>query len=580
MKRFFIFFGLLISVSAAAGIVPESRARIAAEAVFGNNVTKSGSSGIILLNPETKAGGPQKLFIYSHDGGGFTIISGDDALSPVLAYSTKGDFPVENIPQNVKGVIDGLENCVKHAREIKLTASAKVQSEWDAIDNGSFTLASSKILVTPLYDQDSPFWDNTPVFSGSHTYSGCVATATAEIMKYHNWPEAGTGVIPAYTTNSRGKSMPSITLGHSYDWDNILTYYNPKTGRSDSGTAEQRANIAQLLLEIGCMVKMDYNTNGSGAQTGNVIVGLAKYFGYCGDTYHKSKNAYTTAQWIAMIHESIDNNCPVLYDGDSETSGGHAFVADGYDTNNRVNINFGWGGSWNGMYTFPEFDEFTESHNATFNIRPNKNGTPPVTVTGLVIKSLTSSSTSFSVNKSFSVTATEVFTEGNTAFSGTFAVWHVDGGGKLLTKLKSTSISGLDLGYYYPEITLSSCKITTSIAASDMVRAYYQRSGSSEWVPVACCPEPVGNDFIALGSNELLEAETSVDYNKESHTLKVTSDKFASFKITAASGSDIPESAYDVSGGVCTIDSSKLPGGTYNMTITAGIFSKKISFVL
>ena len=582
MKRLLCFLSLLISVSALADTVSESTARKVAEGFFGIPSTKSGSTLKLINGAATKAVSSQNIYIYTREGGGFIGVAGDDALNPVMFYSTTGDFVLENIPENIQCVLDDLAGCVEYARQIKLSQTTSVASKWQSVQNGVSPVMQKgkggKYLETPRYNQSSPYWDDCPMDGSSHTYSGCVATATAEIMKFHEWPVTGTGTIPSYYAEKLDSIIAERPLGHKYDWDNILTYYRSTKGYSDSGTDQQRANIAQLLFDIGCMVEMDYGTSGSGAVTGDAAIGLAKYMGYCGDVYHRSKSVYSAAEWIAMIKESIDNGLPVLYSGRNSSNGGHAFVADGYDEDDNIHINFGWGGTDNAYYTFPVFDSYSLSHGATFNLRPNKNGTPDVKVAEVYIHGISSSVDPPVKGTTFTITIDHFAFSGNTDLNTTVAAFRTDGGGNPVEKLATKTFS-LESGYYYSTNYIYSNKIQGDIAVSDYVSLYYHPVGSSDWVPVLCNTEEYGPDRILLGTQAKFEAGTVASFDNATKIFKVTSDKYTKYTVTK-SGSPISGTAYSASNGVLSIDTTKLSSGTYKVKAEVGSFSKEFNFVL
>jgi hypothetical protein len=111
---------------------------------------------------------------------------------------------------------------------------------------------------------------------------------------------------------------------------------------------------------------MDYgddNQNGSGAEAliatelanvGDSICvqyALVKYFSYDPDTIKGVVEAdYTPTAWTALIEHEMDMGRPVLYEGNDATQGGHAWVCDGYDANNKLHMNWGWSGADNGYF--------------------------------------------------------------------------------------------------------------------------------------------------------------------------------------------------------------------------------------
>ena len=84
--------------------------------------------------------------------------------------------------------------------------------------------------------------------------------------------------------------------------------------------------------------------------------------------------------WIELLKTELDNNRPILYRGHSNSSGGHAFVCDGYDSNDKFHFNWGWSGSANGFFSLtaltPSSHNFSEFQAAIIGIQPKDGSTP------------------------------------------------------------------------------------------------------------------------------------------------------------------------------------------------------------
>ena len=79
----------------------------------------------------------------------------------------------------------------------------------------------------------------------------------AQIMRYHQWPQKGTGLTPSYTKSSNQLKIESVNLANTmYDWDNMLPVYNEsstfeeKMADLTSKLAEQMKESAKLDEEI------------------------------------------------------------------------------------------------------------------------------------------------------------------------------------------------------------------------------------------------------------------------------------------------------------------------------------------
>ena len=289
------------------------------------------------------------------DNRGFTIVSGDDLLPEIVGYSDRGTFTTDNMPVQLKDFLDGY----KHMVADLLSGDSHAKSVVMERNNQLLTAPGSSPVHTPLlgtivWDQGSPFNNLTPMKDGEHCVTGCVATALAQIMAYYKYPSALMEDIPAYTTSTNGYEMPSISKGQTYDWDNILdTYLN-----SSEYNETQAFEVAKLMLHVGCALKMDYDIYGSGANSSKAGEVLAKYFGYDPDnTTSISRKDVTQQEWNNIIYGELEALRPVLVSG-SNSSGGHAFVCDGSDSNGLFHINWGWNGYCDGYFDITTLCEY------------------------------------------------------------------------------------------------------------------------------------------------------------------------------------------------------------------------------
>ena len=289
------------------------------------------------------------------DNRGFTIVSGDDLLPEIVGYSDRGTFTTDNMPVQLKDFLDGY----KHMVADLLSGDSHAKSVVMERNNQLLTAPGSSPVHTPLlgtivWGQGLPFKNLTPMKDGEHCVTGCTATALAQIMAYYKYPSALLEDIPAYTTRTNGYEMPSISKGQTYDWDNILDMYKNSSEYNDT----QAFEVAKLMLHVGCALKMDYDIYGSGANSSKAGEVLAKYFGYDPDnTTPISRKDVTQQEWNNIIYGELEALRPVLVSG-SNSSGGHAFVCDGSDSNGLFHINWGWNGYCDGYFDITTLCEY------------------------------------------------------------------------------------------------------------------------------------------------------------------------------------------------------------------------------
>lgn len=280
------------------------------------------------------------------DNKGFVIVSGDDKLPEVIGYATSGSLSEQEMPVQLKSLLEAFEKQYKEMSgdDARLESA---MAERNALAESS---AAANVTVTPLlgnikWNQGTPYNNLCPEFSNGRAVTGCVATAMAQVIRYHKYPEKLQNDIPAYTTGA--VSLNGITASSTtYDYTNMLEQYT-----SDSYTDTQATAVATLMSHCGCAVQMDYGVDGSGAITRGTAHVLGKYFGYDTSTLaFVDRCDYTLAEWCSIIDHELTNNRPIIYDGYTLGNAGHAFVCDGANGNGFYHINWGWGGYCNGYF--------------------------------------------------------------------------------------------------------------------------------------------------------------------------------------------------------------------------------------
>jgi len=279
--------------------------------------------------------------------GGFVIVAADDAVKPVLGYSDNGKYDENDLPPNFAYFIGFLQSQIEWAQERGEEQSTEMGEEWERYLNGDVPMMAvvKGPLIKTQWDQDTPYWNMCPMSGDTRTYTGCVATAMAQIMNFHKTPAQDASLVnsEAYTTKTLKLAMPSEPLGR-FEWGNMPT---PKA--TQTGTSTQNDAVAKLMYHAGLSVKMDYTTSGSGANSGDVAMALTTYFGYNKSVQMKRRNFYDDRAWEEMLKTELNANRPMYYSG-SDGSSGHAFVCDGYSSDGKFHFNWGWGGYYDGDF--------------------------------------------------------------------------------------------------------------------------------------------------------------------------------------------------------------------------------------
>lgn len=325
---------LLLSLFAMSPLLVQARQLSVSQALARLNA--SGAMRVAGKNPlqlvHTEQQGDLNLYYVLSRGGnnGFVILSADDQVAPLLGYTEQGSYDADEMPDAMRWWLGECAFSIHYALVNDLPMQpAGIQH------------APVAPLVSAQWTQSAPF-NNYCTELGYAAPSGCVATALAQIMHHHKFPEVGIGSM-AYTVD--GVYIESDFGKHHYDWANMLDNYEGVEYSQASADA-----VALLVKDCGVAVGMEYQTGGSGANSYTVPYALYTYFNYNRGIQACTRSFYSDEQWAQTILSELDANRPVYYSGSTEKNEGHAFVCDGYDGNGLFHFNWGWGQRYNGYF--------------------------------------------------------------------------------------------------------------------------------------------------------------------------------------------------------------------------------------
>lgn len=273
---------------------------------------------------------------------GYVIVSGDDEMTELVGYAENGFFDAENVPPQMQLWLDG------YAEYVAAVQSGKAKARKILFSDSPSVVVEP--LVTTKWNQDAPFNNFAPEYTDDNNNTqrcatGCAATAMAQIMKFHNWPEQGVGHY-SYEHQSFG-TISSNFSEHVYDWTNMIDRYN-----NGEYSSEQADAVALLMKDCGVSLNMNYGPV-SGASIYSYYPAFKNYFRYSSRTVNRS--GCETAEFTKIITDELQEGRPIIYCGTGE-DGGHAFVVDGYDTNYFLYVNWGWGGYSDGYFDMNYMD--------------------------------------------------------------------------------------------------------------------------------------------------------------------------------------------------------------------------------
>lgn len=526
MKRtLLIFLALLSWQIVTAEVVTERQARhraaeffAAAEVKTKAPTTRPEDFKLVGTFPEvtTKASptSAPALYIFDRPTGGYAIVSGDDVARPVLGYSLGGQFPITDMPDNLRGMLQWYADIIAFAREQHWAAAPMPASS-------GLDPANTIQLQTAQWDQGKPFNDLVEEIDGEKPPIGCTATAIAIIMRYHKWPKKGNGTLPSYdyTRDERQFHIEGFSLGHEYDWDKMPENYCEYS-------AEESAQIARLLYDVAVMCEMSFYPGESAASPELGARRLTEYFGYDRRVRSfKRGEVLSDQEWESKVIDEINAGRPVLYVGYTTGGGGHAFLIDGYN-GRYFSVNYGWGGHHNKFfyghdysgpfrffYTLTPIEGheedllvFNRSQSLTTHIMPDAGGEP----TPMIYRSYGSLlPNDFELGKQFNIR----YTINNSSLVGSFTTDFrfalCDSNGAVKEVISSEE--RIELKANFSVSNGQYCIITKPLADGDRILLFMKDPDSGEWIPVSPQPRQTVIAFTNRTLSELIE----IGYDEE-----------------------------------------------------------------
>ena len=337
---------------------------------------------VALSDPVTIAGeGMAALYVFNLSGGGYVIVSAEsDSRRAILAWSDEGSYDPLQVPEPMQAVLDSYVAGISHLR--KASSAERVLLER-AEENAMKSPAHRRVenlpdSVGPLlgdikWNQSNPYNRMCPTYESNgnqyHFVTGCVATAIAQVMMYHRWPEQGRG-SRSYEWNDQ--TLSADFSQSTYRWDLMLpTYTTDWNTGANNYTDEQADAVALLMHDVGVAMGMYYDYGGSSASFYGTR--MVEYFDYDKNLRSLYAQYCSTDDWEGELRSELAAGRPVLCSGGSQ-GGGHEFVCDGYNAEGLFHYNFGWGGINDGWYASTATG-FDSAPSIDYGVEKNQGGT-------------------------------------------------------------------------------------------------------------------------------------------------------------------------------------------------------------
>lgn len=324
-------------------------------------------------------GVPAVYTINFENNQGYVLVSAEHRMSPVLAFNDQGSFTSEDAKASGIGAwFEQNKQIIAQLRQDAKPAMPQVKAQWERAINLKRSARTTGLKYVPAltytkwgqgcyYNAQTPL-RNTP--QCERAYTGCVAVAVAQVLKYYYGDIWREGYEQAKNT----------ALGQKYDWvqmKNKLSENEPTTLKG----------IALLMKDIGNDVNMYYTDKGSFSS--------ARYYAYprFTDTYGFDANTLRFMDYSAdptavsqTITGELDQSHLSVLVGYNDEGAGHVWVCDGYykydNSELFLHMNWGWNGrpddanGTNGWYLYNSFKPSGRTFNnrvgviAGFRVKP------------------------------------------------------------------------------------------------------------------------------------------------------------------------------------------------------------------
>lgn len=284
--------------------------------------------------------GNDLLYIANFDNG-WAIVAGDErADNRIIAYSESGSFYPNKIDspevrywyELTKSRLENIDSITEDDSEGSEPARGGLPNidysqdyywvDWKEEADTILTDRNIDHLVNTKWGQSSPWYKKCPVTSGGDTcLVGCVAVAAAQVL-YYLRTEKGFPIDVNCHTNI---SSHQLSNGHySIDITRNNSVYPSSwwAGMAANWYQSGTDNVAELLVDVGDYLEMDYSPTGSSASTSN-----------CPDVFEDHYNVYCdiedySANSYSHVKTSLLQGYPLIVRGGSP-SGNHSWVIDG-----------------------------------------------------------------------------------------------------------------------------------------------------------------------------------------------------------------------------------------------------------
>ena len=339
MKRLLLLLVAIFALAIAhAGDVTEQEALLKAQQFMKGKTFKQKNLRRAPQRNATKKNAP--YYVFNAEGNdGFVIVSGDDRTEAILGYADKGNLDMDNLPDNLKTWLSTYESDLQSIAGKEISQAPKRLLNHNAIAP----------LLSSQWGQGAPYNAQSPLYNEQPCPTGCVATALAQLMYYHKWPES-VGAIAGFSSGWVG-TLPDLPAT-TFNWDQM-----------------NNDEVAKLMRYCGQATQTQYFEDESAVSSDvDLLSILTQTFGYDASLRVVSRLSYLAQNWEQQIYDELSLSRPVLYRAFTPIEKGHVFICDGFE-NGYFHINWGWSGDCDGYFLLTLLDpNMTDNANNVYSV--------------------------------------------------------------------------------------------------------------------------------------------------------------------------------------------------------------------
>lgn len=285
---------------------------------------------------------------------GYVIVSADDRSTPILGYTDEGSFNIQELPDGLKDLLKSYEKHISYAVKNNIGKS-RASKQWVDIEP----------LILTQWNQRAPYNNLCPIDpkTGERSLTGCGATALAQLLYYHQFPNRGKNSI-SYVWNNKTYSADFSKI--NFEWDKMKLTYDENTPDVDNA-------VATLMYYCALSMKSEFTSDDTNSWFDSHF--LSTYFGYKDEINLLWKKDTSDDEFESIIYKDLQKGLPVYCWAEASEDWSHLFLIDGCKKEGLFHMNFGWGGDDDGYYVLTPIDLGWKNMNnfqcILYNIQPD-----------------------------------------------------------------------------------------------------------------------------------------------------------------------------------------------------------------